>query len=99
MLLNVQRHGHVVLQEMQAAGIKPDQIAYGTAVSACAMAGQWQKAVALLADMRRSKLRPDVVAYRYSAKCKRTTGVQNPTDGMATSKDTAQFRCKAHSQV
>ncbi|CAM9822017.1 unnamed protein product [Ectocarpus sp. 8 AP-2014] len=53
---------------MQAAGIKPDQIAYGTAVSACAMAGQWEKAVALLADMRRSKLRPDVVAYSSAIK-------------------------------
>ena len=50
---------------MQAAGIKPDQIAFGTAVSACAMGGQWERARALLAEMRRSNLRPDVIAYRY----------------------------------
>ncbi|CAM9221077.1 unnamed protein product [Ectocarpus fasciculatus] len=62
------RQALALMEEMQAAGIKPDQIAYGTAVSACAMAGQWQKAVALLADMRRSKLRPDVVAYSSAIK-------------------------------
>lgn len=49
---------------MQAAGIQPDQIAFGTAVSACAMGGQWRRAVSLLADMRKVNLRPDVVAYR-----------------------------------
>lgn len=51
---------------MQATGIKPDQIAFGTAVSACAMGGQWERARALLAEMRRSNLRPDVIAYRYT---------------------------------
>lgn len=51
-------------QEMQASGIKPDQIAFGTAVSACAMGGQWQRARDLLSDMRRTNLSPDVVAYR-----------------------------------
>ncbi|CAN0022754.1 unnamed protein product, partial [Laminaria digitata] len=44
---------------MQANGIKPDQIAFGTAVSACAMGGQWERARSLLAEMRRSNLRPD----------------------------------------
>lgn len=52
------------IQEMQAAGIQPDQIAFGTAVSACAMGGRWQQAVDLLRDMRRVNLRPDVIAYR-----------------------------------
>lgn len=51
-------------QEMQADGIKPDQIAYGTVLSACATAGEWEKARSLLRDMRRAGLCPDVVAYR-----------------------------------
>lgn len=49
---------------MQATGIRPDQIAFGTAVSACAMGGQWERALLLLEEMRQASLRPDVIAYR-----------------------------------
>lgn len=49
---------------MQATGIRPDQIAFGTAVSACAMGGQWERALFLLEEMRQASLRPDVIAYR-----------------------------------
>lgn len=50
---------------MKSEGIEPDRIAFGTAVSACAMGGRWQEAKALLEDMRRADIQPDVMAYRW----------------------------------
>ena len=54
-----------LLARMKREGIQPDRIVYGSVISACAVSGDWRRAVMLLGEMERKggDLAPDVVCY------------------------------------
>ncbi|CAK0843427.1 unnamed protein product [Prorocentrum cordatum] len=43
--------------------LEPDVISYNAGTSACEKGEQWQRALALLSEMREAKLEPDVISY------------------------------------
>ncbi|CAE7735460.1 PPR10 [Symbiodinium sp. CCMP2456] len=45
------------------AVLLPDLIAFSTSMSACASAGQWQRAIQLLAEMKRAHIQPNIFSY------------------------------------
>ncbi|CAK0858993.1 unnamed protein product [Prorocentrum cordatum] len=47
---------------MRDAKLEPDVISYSAGISACTKREQWQRALALLGEMRGAKLEPDVSA-------------------------------------
>ncbi|CAK0866903.1 unnamed protein product [Prorocentrum cordatum] len=49
---------------MREAKLEPDVIfSYNAGVSACGKGEQWQRALALLSEMREAKLKPNVISY------------------------------------
>eukprot|EP00959_Pyramimonas_sp_CCMP1952_P399534 8371217-Pyramimonas_sp.AAC.1 len=48
---------------MLAAKVEPNVISYNAGVSACKQGKQWQRALALLSEMRESELEPNVISY------------------------------------
>lgn len=52
-----------LLDEMRSVGLRPDHVTYGSAVSAMAKAGHWERALSLLRQMLEEGLRPNVVCY------------------------------------
>lgn len=50
-------------ESMREQGVRPDVISYNTAISACKIAGQWERAATLLEDMRKDGVIPDSVSY------------------------------------
>ncbi|CAK0800945.1 unnamed protein product [Prorocentrum cordatum] len=50
---------------MRAAKLDPTDItfSYNAGISACEKGEQWQRALALLSEMREAKLEPDVISY------------------------------------
>ncbi|CAK0824584.1 unnamed protein product [Prorocentrum cordatum] len=54
--------------------LEPDVISYSAGISACEKGEQWQRALALLSDMRETKLEPDVSATTLgSARARRAS--------------------------
>lgn len=43
---------YLVFQEMRAAGIQPDAVVYNTLINACALCGDYQRALETLETMR-----------------------------------------------
>lgn len=55
-----------LLGEMRRASVRPDTVAYNSAIDACSVIGDWQAALRLLGQMKEGTLaapRPDVVSY------------------------------------
>lgn len=52
-----------ILQQMCNAVLLPDLIAFSASMSACASAGQWQRAMQLLAEMKRAHIQPNIFSY------------------------------------
>ena len=48
---------------MEEASGHPDVITYNATIKACQEAKQWEKALALMEQMRRRGLKPDVITY------------------------------------
>ncbi|CAK0842260.1 unnamed protein product [Prorocentrum cordatum] len=48
---------------MWEAKLKPDLIGYSAGISACTSGEQWQRALALLGEMREVKLELDMMSY------------------------------------
>lgn len=48
---------------MRAVGVTPDEMAYSSAIAACARAEQWERALSLLSEMVAVGLSPNVVCY------------------------------------
>ncbi|CAK0844750.1 unnamed protein product [Prorocentrum cordatum] len=49
---------------MREVKLEPNVIfSYNAGISACEKCGQWQRALAMLTEMREAKLEPDVVSY------------------------------------
>jgi pentatricopeptide repeat domain-containing protein 1 len=57
-----------LFEEMKAAGLKPDLVAYSTAIDACARQSKWRRATQLLAEMREAGVPPDVRCYACAIK-------------------------------
>ena len=51
----------LVLDWMACNGAEPDAIHYNCVISSCEKAGQWEKALALLEEVKRAGLHPDQV--------------------------------------
>ena len=54
--------------EMQTAGIKPDVMAYSTAIDSCARQAKWRRAIKLLNEMREAGVEPDLRCYACAIK-------------------------------
>ena len=50
------RKAESLLSEMKSRGIKPADISYNNLISACGMGGEWQLALNLFDEMRKSSL-------------------------------------------
>jgi len=59
---------------MLRLGIKPDVITYSAAISACEKGGQWEKALALLQQMRGVGITPNVITYSASIQACASSG-------------------------
>ncbi|CAK0837724.1 unnamed protein product, partial [Prorocentrum cordatum] len=50
--------------ERDAGGEAGARLSYSAGISACEKGEQWQRALALLSEMRKAKLEPNVISYR-----------------------------------
>ena len=75
---------HVEAAGNQAAGVPLDVVVTNAAISACAKGGEWETALALLENMKRSGVSPDIISYNAVRACEECMRVHSAEVGRCT---------------